>query len=149
MTHYIPDPDNQDAAVARLRCHFCGRTATRDEAGDGGWTPDFWFPDGTCGTDPACPDCTARHLRCGADGEHELRRAAPRKETMVSTYRPVETWAGRSSRLRRPHRLYLTVWGEGDPDADAWAARREADIAHAACCLEVSWGDMLAVIERG
>jgi hypothetical protein len=77
MDQYAPHPDDQDATAPRLRCHFCGRTATWDEAVDNGWTPDFYFPDGTCSTDPACPDCTVRHLRRGADGGYEVRCAAP------------------------------------------------------------------------
>lgn len=78
MDQYLPGPpDNTKSGTEdseqRLRCHFCGRTATWDEAVDGGWTPDFYFPDGTCSTDPACPDCTAKHLQLGADGEYEVR----------------------------------------------------------------------------
>lgn len=68
---------------------------------------------------------------------------------MTSTCRPVETWAERMARLRRQHRLYLTAWEVGDPDGGARAARHEADIAYAARCLGVSWGEMLAVVERG
>jgi hypothetical protein len=68
---------------------------------------------------------------------------------MDSTYQPVETWAERMARLRRQHRLYLTVWEVGDPEGDRLAARHEADIGYAARCLGVSWRDMVAEAERG
>ena len=67
---------------------------------------------------------------------------------MTSTCRAVEAWAERMTRLRRQHRLYLTVWEVGDPEGDLLAARHEADIAYAARCLGVPWGDMLEVVER-
>lgn len=78
MDQYIPNPpDNanpgSEEPEPRLRCHFCGKTSTWDEAVDGGWTPDFYFPDGTCSADPACQDCAMKHLRRGADGEYEVR----------------------------------------------------------------------------
>lgn len=76
MRQYAPDPDSTggtDDTPPALRCHFCGRTTTWGAAVEGGWTPDFYFADGSCSTDPACPGCTVRFLVRGADGEYQVR----------------------------------------------------------------------------
>lgn len=60
----------------------------------------------------------------------------------------IETWKERVARMTRNHRDYLTVWEAGDPQSDRLAAAHERDIAFAARCLEISFTEMVARLDR-
>lgn len=54
-------------------CVFCvAHLATREEAIDNGWLPDF-YAGPTNYEGPVCPSCTVHHLAKADDGEMELR----------------------------------------------------------------------------
>ena len=61
--------------MANCKCYFCETETTLDAAIDAGWEPSFFVDEEQEGSE-CCPDCAAKHLQVGKDGEMELKAPA-------------------------------------------------------------------------